>query len=174
MNKSYFKNTVGGFSLVEMLVYLGSMTVVLLTLSYVMLNVYGFYSSTLNAARADRAAGTLMQVLATEMRSGAAIDQSESIFNSPQGQLTIQTESGLEESEKTFYLENDRVVMSTEDADTLMTPEDILVSKFLFTQIITPISYAVRYEMDLTYPIKGGELVTKTYSGLVILRRSYE
>lgn len=173
MNKSPFKNTKGGFSLIEMLVYLGSMTIILLALSYVMFNVYGFYSSMLTAARADRAAGTLMQVLATEMRSGAAIDQSESIFNTPHGQLTLQSDSGLEQDEKTFSLENDRVVMSAGDIDTLMTPEDILVSKFLFTQIVTPISYAVRYEMDLTYTERG-KLVTKTYPGLVILRRSYE
>ncbi len=63
--------------------------------------------------------------------------------------------------------------MSAGDMDTLMTPEDILVSKFLFTQIVTPISYAVRFEMDLTYSERG-KLVTKTYPGLVILRRSYE
>ena len=173
MNKSYFKNNLSGFTLVEMLVYLGSMTLVLLALSYVMFNVYSVYSSMLTAARADRAAGTLMQILATEMRSGAAIDQSESIFNTALGQLTIQSDSGLEQDEKTFTLANDRVVMSVGDTDTLMTPEDILVSKFLFTQIITPISYAVRFEMDLTYSERG-KLVTKTYPGLVILRRSYE
>lgn len=162
-----------GFSLVEMLVYVATMTVLLLALSYVMHSVYGVYSSILNAARADRAASTLMQVLATELRSGASIDQSESVFNTPFGQLTIQDTDGLEQSEKSFRLENDRVVMSSGGVDTPMTPEDILVSKFLFTQIITPISYAVRYEMDLTYSVRG-ELVTKTYPGLVILRRSYE
>ncbi|MEX2341096.1 MAG: hypothetical protein WD605_02130, partial [Candidatus Paceibacterota bacterium] len=162
-----------GFSLIEILVYLASMTVILLALSYVMYTVYGFYSSMLTAARADRAANTLMQVLATEMRSGASIDQSQSIFNTTHGQLTIQTYVDSVMSEKTFWLENDRVVMTIDDVDTLMTSDDILVSKFLFVQIVTPISYAVRYEMDLTYPLRG-ELVTKTYPGLVILRRSYE
>lgn len=173
MNKSLFKNKDRGFTLVEMLVYIGIMTVILLALSYVMVNVYGFYSSMLTAARADRAAGTLVQVLATEMRAGAAIDQSESIFNTPHGQVTIQDDSGLEEDEKTFLLEDDRVVMSIDDVETFMTPEDILVSKFLFTQIVTPNSYAVRYEIDLTYSERG-RLVTKTYPGLVILRRSYD
>ena len=47
------------------------------------------------------------------------------------------------------------------------------ISKFLFTQIVTPVSYAVRYEVDVTYE-KDGETVTKTYPGLAILRHSYE
>lgn len=162
-----------GFTLIELLVYLASMTAVLLALAYVMSSAYGLYASMLSGSRADRAAGTLMQVLSTEIRAGSAIDQGDSVFNTPHGQLAITAYDGTTATEKTFRIENGRVLMSAGGIDTFMTPEDIQVSKLLFTQVLTPVSYAVRYELDLTYPVRG-ELVTKTYPGLVILRRSYE
>jgi Tfp pilus assembly protein PilV len=162
-----------GFSLVELLVYLASMLLVVAAISYAMINVYGVYVSMTSAARADRAAGTLMQILATELRIGAAIDQAESVFNSPQGQLTITAYDGVTETEKVFRLETDRVILETDGVETSMTPEDMQASKLLFTQIVTPLSYAVRYEIDITYSVQG-ELITKTYPGLVVMRRSYD
>ncbi len=162
-----------GFSLVELLVYLASMTVILLALSYVMFNVYNLYLSLVSNSRADRTASTLMQVLSTEIRSGATIDQSNSVFNAPIGRLSISTYSNMNLVEKDFYVADNRIVMDVDGTKTEMTPEDIDVSKFLFNQILTPVSYAVRYEFDLTYSVRG-ELVTKTYPGLVVLRRSYD
>lgn len=166
-------STPRGFTLVELLVYLASMTMVLLAVIYMIVGAYGLYSTMLVSARADRAAGTLMQVLGSELRSGSSIDQSGSVFGSSQGQLTIAARNDGLESEKIFRLEDDRVVFSNDGVDTFMTPEDILVSKLLFNQISTPLSYAVRYEMDLTFPIDG-EMVTNTYAGVIVLRHSYE
>jgi Tfp pilus assembly protein PilV len=162
-----------GFSLIELLVYLASMLLVVAAISYAMINVYGVYVSMTSAARADRAAGTLMQILATELRTGATIDQANSVFNSSQGQLTITAYDGVSETEKVFRLASDRVILETDGVETLMTPADMQASKLLFTQIVTPLSYAVRYEIDITYSVQG-ELVTKTYPGLVIMRRSYD
>lgn len=171
MNKFYSQNQ--AFTLVELLVYLASMTVVLLAVVYMIVNAYGLYGSMLVAARADRAAATLLQVLATEMRSGSYIDQSNSVFNTAFGQLVITALNEGIESDKIFSLDQNRVVLARDGVETFMTPEDILVSKLLFTQISTPVSYAVRYEIDLTFEVDG-EMVTKTYPGLVILRHSYE
>lgn len=162
-----------GFSLVELVVYIGSMTVVLLAIAYMLSNAYGFYTSVLAGSRADRAAGTMMQVLATELRSGGAINQTQSIFNTPHGQLTIAAYNGTTEVSKEFGLLNNRVVLEVDNNSTYLTPADMQVTKLLFTQIVTPVSYAVRYELDLTYSVRG-ELVTKTYPGVVVLRRSYE
>ena len=162
-----------GFSLVELLVYLASMTLVLLALSYVLAHTYVTYVSMVAEARADRSAGTLMQILATELRTGSAIDQANSVFNVTLGQLTIDAYDGVTETEKVFRVESDRVVLESDGVETFMTPEDIQASKLFFTQIVTPVSYAVRYELDLTYEVRG-ELVTKSYPGVVILRRSYE
>lgn len=162
-----------GFTLVELLVYLASMIMVLAVLTYALINAYGFYAAVLVEARADRAAGTLMQILASEIRSGSSINQADSVFNTPHGQLSILSRDNGVEVEKVFWVEDSRVVSSEDDVETFRTPVDIEVSKFLFTQILTPVSYAVRYEIDLTFPVRG-ELVTKTYPGVVILRNSYE
>ena len=149
------------------------MTLVLLALAYVLAHSYSTYVSMVTAARADRSAGTLMQILATELRSGATIDQANSVFNATLGQLTIDAYDGTTEIEKVFRVAGDRVILETDGVEAFMTPADILASKLLFTQIVTPASYAVRYELDLTYEVRG-EMVTKTYPGVVILRRSYE
>lgn len=167
------KSKATGFSLVELLVYIGSMTLVLLALAYVLGSTYGIYTSMASASRADRAASTLAQVLSTELRSGATVDQANSVFNTPQGQLTIDAFDGVSEIEKVFSLDNGRVLFSFDSEDTYMTPADMEVSKFLFTQITTPISYAIRFEIDLTY-VAGGELQTRTYPGVVVLKRSYD
>ena len=159
--------------MVELLVYLGAMVIILLALTYMMLNAYSLYNATLSTARADRSASTLMQVLATEIRSGETINQGDSIFNTAQGQLSIISLVEGDEMSKVFRLENSQVILSHDGVETVMSPEDMEVSKFLFSQIVTPLSYAVRYEVDITFPVRG-ELVTRTYPGVVILRHSYE
>lgn len=162
-----------GFTLVELLVYIASMTVVLAAVMYMIVNAYGLYSTMLLSSRTDRTAGTLAQILATELRSGSSINQSDSVFNTPQGRLAITSDVEGVETESVFSLDTGRVVLSRGGEETPMTPNDITVSKLLFTQIITPVSYAVRYEIDLSFQLEG-ETVTNTYPGLVILRRSYE
>lgn len=162
-----------GFSLVELLVYLASMTLILLALSYVLANTYATYAAMVAGARADRALGTLMQVLSTEIRSGSVIDQSASVFNTDNGRLAITALDGTIATSRSFFLENGRVVFRADGSDTYMTPEDMTVAKLRFAQIVTPISYAVRYEVTVTYPIRG-ETVAKTYPGVAILRHSYE
>jgi len=167
------KNFSKGFTLVELLVYIASMTVVLAAVVYMIVNAYGLYSTMLLSSRADRAAGTLAQVLAAELRSGLSIDQSDSVFGTPHGRLVVTSIINDVETESVFALDGGRVVMTRAGENTPMTPTDITVSKLLFTQIVTPTSYAVRYEMDLSFQLDG-ETVTKSYPGLVILRRSYE
>lgn len=173
MNNKGYRVKGRGFSLVELLVYLASMALVLTALAYVLSHTYTVYTGMVSAARADRAAGTLGQVLATELRSGVAIDQSESVFNSAQGQLAISAKEGTEDTEKVFRVEDNRVIFTADGDDTFMTPEDMQVSKLLFNQLSTSISYGVRYEIDITYSVRG-QLVTKTYPGLVMLRYSYD
>jgi len=172
MSKIINKN-LWGFSLVELLVYLASMTIILLAITYVLASTYTVYASMLADARADRSASTLSQILSTELRGGTAIDQSHSVFDVDNGQLTIDTYDGNNLITKSFRINDHRVVFTTDEEDTFMTPTDMEVTKLRFTQIVTPISYAIRYEMDVSYSVKG-ETVTKNYPGLVILRRSYE
>ena len=162
-----------GFSVVELLVYTVSMTLVLGAVTFAAVQVYGFYASAIVESRADRDLSTLMQVLASEIRAGSAIDQSSSVFNSAFGQLAIDARSGTTHIERVFRVEDGRIIFSEDGSEVYLTPEDMNISKFLFTQIVTPVSYAVRYEVDVTYE-KDGETVTKTYPGLAILRHSYE
>lgn len=168
--KSHRKN---GFTLVELLVYIVLMTIVLGALTYFTSQIYGIYSSMTAESKVDQAAHTLAQVLATELRAGREIDQSQSTFNVPNGVLTIDSRSGSEEVVKRFEVFDGRIQLTQDAESFFLTPEDITVSKFLFTQVTTPVSYAIRYEIDFTFT-KDNEQMTKTYPGMVILRHSYE
>lgn len=162
-----------GFTLIEMLVYLVTMVLVLAALTYFIAQVYGYYTAMTIESRVDRAASTLSQVLASEMRSGESINQANTTFGVPDGMLTINAREGETAVVKEFSIENNRVRFEDGGETYLLTPEDMIVSKFLFTQITTTVSYAVRYEVDITF-MKEGALTTKTYPGVVILRHSYE
>lgn len=172
-NGNLRQNFQAGFTIVELLVYTVSMTLVLAAITVASLHVYGFYAAAVIESRADRAASTVMQVLASEMRAGATIDQSESVFNASLGQLTIEAREGTTAVERVFTVTDGQVTYTEAGTSVPLTPEDMNVSKFRFTQIVTPVSYAVRYEVDLAFE-RDGELVTKSYPGLVILRHSYE
>lgn len=162
-----------GFTLVEMLVYVVTMVLVLAALTYFVSQVYGYYTSMTIESRVDRAASTLSQVLASEMRSGVSIDQAHTTFGVADGMLTINAREDTTPVIKAFSIENDRVRFEDGSETYFLTPEDMFVSKFLFTQIVTPVSYAIRYEIDITFE-KEGTLTTKTYPGVVTLRHSYE
>jgi prepilin-type N-terminal cleavage/methylation domain-containing protein len=162
-----------GFTLVELLVYIAVMTVVLGALTYFVSNVYGLYINMTTEARADRAASALMQVLATEMRSGESIDQSASTFGVADGMLTIDAREDGASVEKVFTVTDGRAVFSDGGGEAALTPSDMTVSTFRFDRIATPVSYAVRYEIALTFT-KDGAPYTKTYPGVVILRYSYD
>jgi hypothetical protein len=65
-----------------------------------------------------------------------------------------------------MYQENDGSLVP-------LTPDDMTVSRFLLSHITTPISEAVRFELEITFTTDDGA-ETRTFTGLAILRQSYD
>lgn len=163
-----------GFVLIDLLVYIASAVAILAAITYFAAQMYTVYSAVTAPARADRVGASALAALAKDIRSGRTVNQAASAFNTPAGFLTIEAQTGETELVKHFGIENGRLVYRENGGSAIhLTPEDMAVSALRFTQLVTPISYAVRYELTLTFPVRGGT-ETRTYSGLAIMRHSYE
>ena len=166
--------TTKGLTLVEVIVYIGGMILVLSAISISVMETYRVYLVLTNEARIDRVGISIVDELTREIRSGMSIDQSDSVFGVDEGLLTINAQEGEVTVSKYFGLENGRIVYREDGGGAVyLTPEDVTVSKLHYSQVVSDASYGVRYEIDLTYILKGVSN-TETYSGFAILRHSYE
>ncbi len=160
--------------LVELLIYIVSVVAILGAVMYFLVQMYTLYATFVTPARADRIGSSIVAELSKEIRSGARIELAESAFNVPTGFITIDAQRGETELEKYFGLEDGRIIYREHGGEAVyLTPEHISVSGLTFTQLVTPVSYAVRFEVALTYDIRGVS-ETRTYTGLAIMRHSYD
>lgn len=163
-----------GLSLVEVLVYIAGMVMVLGAITLSIAETYRVYNILAHEARIDRIGVTIVDSLTKEVRSGVSVDQSETVFDDAEGVLTFNALVDETSVTKYFGLENGRVVFRENGGSAVyLTPEDVVVSRLLFTEVSNDVSYGVRYEVALTYTVKG-QLKTETYTGFAILRHSYE
>lgn len=153
--------------------YIVGVVIVLSAVMYFIAQMYTMYAHFTTPARVDRIGISFVTELAKEIRQGGSIDQSASAFNVATGFITINARAGSDAVTKYFGLESGRIVYEEDGTPVFLTPDDVSVSALRFTQIATPVSYAVRYEVSITYPTRDGEQ-TRTYTGLAILRHSYE
>lgn len=163
-----------GLTLVEVVVYIGGMVMIVGAITFSITETYRVYTLLAHETRIDRVGLTVIDALGREVRSGVSIDQNGTDFAVTEGSLTL--ESLMEENVVTKYigLESGRVVYQEDGGDMVyLTPEDVVVSKLLFTEVSNSVSEGVRFEVDLTYTLKG-QVQTETYSGFAILRHSYE
>ncbi len=159
-----------GFVLVELLVYLVVAVLLLSVIAYFILSTYFLYSDTVARSQADRAGGAIIGQIVRETRSGTGIDINNSSLESNIGYVTIETTSGS----TVFSVVDDIMQVQIDDGTALsLSPDTQSVSRFYITQITTPVSQAIRYELAITYDIRDGQ-ETRTYTGLAILRESYD
>lgn len=160
-----------GFLLVETLLYVVVMTILIGATSYFIFQTYQIYRDAISVATADRIGVSLINELVRETRSGVSIDAGASSIGNATGYVTINTpDSGT----KYFAYDEGRIIYGENDgANEYLTPQTVDITTFLITQINTPVSYALRYEVGITFE-EGSETVTKTYRGLATLRQSYE
>ena len=77
-------------------------------------------------------------------------------------------------TEKKFYVENGIAKYQEDSEDPVsLSSKDFTVSNFNFTFLGTPVSEAVRFDLELQFQTKNAT-ETKSYTGFAILRESYE
>lgn len=163
-----------GFSLIEAVLYVVGISLVVGIVTYFIAQGLDLHRRAAAETHAAEVGAALADRLSKEIRTGRTVVLGESAFGVPAGSLTLLSFSEENELKKRFALENGRVGYSENGGPvSLLTPPGTSVSKLQFTQIETPVSYAVRYEIEVTYRTKEGEH-TRSYPGLSVLRYSYE
>ena len=162
-----------GFTFVETLTYGAGMIIILGGIVAFLFYLYAWYRSATIPTRVDAAALTLMNQIATDVRVGNTLNDSGSIYNSSNGQISVTTSSGTNSTTTIYYLENGKIKSKIgSSATTTVSAGDIWVSGFYVKRLATTNSVAAKLELDIDYFLNKAT-TTNTYSDLAILRQSY-
>ncbi len=167
-----------GFTIVELLVYLAGLLALGTVMVLIIVQFYGMYKEIIMVPRSDRVALSLVDRITKEIRSADSIDTLQSQFGTTSGVFDFDSVSSGVTTEKRFYVENG-IVKYSENLGTFgskvqnITPKDLFVSNFNFTLVSTPVSEAVRFNLELEFETRNS-IETKSYTGFAILRESYE
>lgn len=163
-----------GFTLIELLIYIAGLLVLGSILSMLIVQFYSIYKEIVSIPRADRTGLLIVDRITKEIRSADQIDVLESQFGVTGGVLDLDSITDSVTTEKKFYVENG-IAKYQEDSDSPinLSSKDFTVSNFNFTFLQTPVSDAVRFDLELQFQTKNAT-ETKSYTGFAILRESYE
>ena len=150
------------FTLIEVLVYI----VILVIIFFVIISflIWSLHSNikvrsiteTLNNAN------RIMEFMSHEIRESSSIYASTSVFDSPDGQLSLETTNHLPEGEQNtfidFYLCGTRICFKEESKNEIpITPDSIEVSSLEFSRINTGAISSIQIDVTVNYKNPGSK-----------------
>lgn len=159
-----------GFTLVEMLVYVGLMVVVLVALVNMLLSMSKAYGYLKYSKHLQTSAVTSLDRMVRDIRNAVSVNVAQSTLDSSPGVLTINTTtvSGTAQTFK-YYISGGAVKVVQDGADLgPLTLPDVTVNSLIFRKIETGISQAIKIELTLTAGTR-----TANFYDTAILRGSY-
>lgn len=171
---NFSKRKIRGFTLIELLLYAAGLVFLLVVITYLILQMHNLYRTLTLSSRADRVGITVVDRIVKDIRSGQFINLADSSLGVATGTLNLTTQVGNSDVVKEYAYDNGRISYQ-EDGGSIyyLSPDDISVSKFEFNQIVTPVSQAIRFELEINYNNKD-QSVIKNYTGVSVMRRSYD
>lgn len=176
-NKSTCKGCTAGFTLVELLIYVGLCAFLLVGIVNSMLILTDAYRTVSNARKIERSAITLMDRIIREARRSTGITGGS--FDVQEGSVTLEAGSSTS-PEITFGLQDGRAVV-TEDGDTSpLTDDDVIVESMIFSRYplyniqFATSSVLLKVDFTLTSGSTSHALTSRTFYGSAILRGSYD
>ncbi len=161
-----------GFSLVETLVYSAGVLLLVGAIVTMLVNIYRWYDQATTIPRIDGVGITTVDRFVRDIRTGESITTGSSSFGTTLGSTTIVSIVNGASITKAYRVQNGRIYYTENGTGSYISPSNAYVSKFLLTQITTPISAGMRVELELTYSLRGAS-TTRAYSGAAIMRNSY-
>ena len=117
---------------------------------------------------------TIVDRIVRDIRSGESINLAQSQLETATGAITINSDVNAVAVIKKFAYSNGRATYQENSGSVdFLSPDDMSISRFFFDQATSPVSQAIRVEVDITYEINK-ETKTKSFVGFAILRHSYE
>lgn len=161
-----------GFTLVELLVYAAGFTLLLGAMMSLIVSIYGWYTTATVVPRIDRLSTDITNLIVEDIRSGQYISYDS--FATTSGSVTLSALIGSTSVARTIALNNGRITYRENGGLVqYLSPKDVVISRFYLKNINTPNSLAIHFDMDVTYSVRGISQ-TRTYSGVSILRNSYQ
>jgi Tfp pilus assembly protein PilV len=170
-------NLVSGFALVEMIIYISIMVIILLAVVNIIISITksNKFSSIENNIKNSAISG--LEEITREIRNAKSIDYNQSVFNSSDGILFLNTldQNGNIKTIK-FYLagqilKEDIGGVSTSTGGVL-TQKDVKVLSMIFKPIDTLKSKAVKIELVLSGS-NNGLIRNENFYSTIVLRGSY-
>ncbi len=149
--QNFLRKNLGGFTLVEMIIYIAFFAVLsVLAINSTLIVMKSFYSIRLSQ-NINQSATVGLERMSREIRNAYGIDTVNSVFIANLGRLTLNTkDSSGADTTIEFYVSNNqlRIKEGGVDKGSLMTKNAVLTN-LVFRQISNPNSRAVKIEMTI-------------------------
>ncbi|MEY4440794.1 MAG: hypothetical protein RLY49_420 [Candidatus Parcubacteria bacterium] len=163
-----------GFTMLELVMYVSGLIILSTIIITLLVQFYSIYKEMVASPRADRTGLLIVDRITKEIRSANSINMINSQFNTTNGVLEINSVENGNTISKKFYVEDGIAkYQENNDSATNLSFDDFTVSNFNFQYLDTPVSEAVRFNLEFEYMIENATQ-TKSYTGFAILRESYE
>ncbi|KKU25887.1 MAG: hypothetical protein UX39_C0016G0008 [Candidatus Magasanikbacteria bacterium GW2011_GWA2_46_17] len=176
MNVEKFKNQkfTTGFSLVEMIIYVGLLAIILVAMMNMLFGMSRAYGYLKFSRHIQSSAVTALDRMVRDIRNAQSVNTAESTLGTSPGVLTINTTTATSSSQKLqFYILNGTLRVKRDGGDLgPLTLSDVSVSNLVFRQINTGISQAVKIEMTLSAGT-GPTARSVNFYNTAVLRDSY-
>lgn len=171
----YNTNNNKGFTLIETIIYIGGVVLIVGIIVDMLFYAHSWYGNLSTKSRTDAVGIALVNRLLSDVRSGQDINASQSLFGANSGTLsmTVLINPSITVT-KRYAIQDDRLAFSENSGPVqYLTPDDMTISQFRLNQLLSPAGKAVRFVIDISYLTKSGT-TTSTYTGMAILRNSYQ
>jgi Tfp pilus assembly protein PilV len=170
-------NLVSGFALVEMIIYITIMVIIMLAVVNIIISITksNKFSSIENNIKNSAISG--LEEITREIRNAKSIDYNQSVFNSSDGILFLNTldQNGNIKTIK-FYLAGQILKEDVGGVSTstggVLTQKDVKVLSMIFKRIDTLKSKAVKIELVLSGS-NNGLIRNENFYSTIVLRGSY-
>ena len=183
MKKLFFRNNhsdavtpslKGGYSMVEMLVYLALLTIITIAIVNAIVLMAQNYRNVKAYRSIESSAISAIGRMEREIRNATSVNGAQTTYNSSPGSLMLNTTdvNGTAITLR-FYLSNSKVMMDRNGSSLgQLTSSDSIVSSLIFRSISTTTTSAVKIELT----IQSGSTtsyVTKNFYDTAIMRGTY-
>jgi len=168
------KNNKSGFSLLEMVLYIGIMAIISVLAMQSLFVMIRAFTNIRVMQDLNSSAATAVERMAFEIRSAYDVDTGNSTLGTNPGMLALlTTDSGGSNTTAGFSIVSDTLRVSEGGVDAgALTAPNIVVDSLIFNSIITTNSEAVKIQIQLS-ATRGNTTETKTFYDTIILRGSY-
>ncbi|MES2314661.1 MAG: hypothetical protein V4524_01860 [Patescibacteria group bacterium] len=162
-----------GFTLLETIIYAAGLILLLGAMLTLLFTTYNWYRNATIGSRVDQVGTTLADRIERDIRTGQSIDTTNTAFATSSGTLSLNALVNSSNIVKRYALTSGRIsYQENSGALQYLSPTDITVTRFYLKDILTGVSEAVKFNIDITYSTKTGT-TTRTYSDVSIMRNSY-